>query len=439
MKLFVKTFGCQMNAHDTARIGEIMQRAGYALTDDPRDADVALINSCTVREKAWHKGISEAGRLRLLKRPARDVVVGIVGCVAEQEGARIFSLIPGVDLVVAPDHYAALPALVEEVRRERSPRAVTGFDTGGSGAFLGADTALGNGSHSAFVTVMKGCDERCAYCIVPTVRGPERCRSADDIVGEVRALAGSGVREVTLLGQKVNAYQHGSTGFVALLERLDATPGIERLRFVSPHPRHMEAALTSLFGRLATLCESIHLPLQAGSNAVLDRMHRRYRAEEYLDVVERLRTSCPEIAVTTDIIVGFPGETDAEFEQTLRIIDRARFNGAFSFKYSPRPGTPAASLADDVPLEEKNRRLAAVHERIGRLEREWRTSLLGKELEVLVAHDGRLDGQIGGRARNGQIVNFPAPGGKGLDQFLGELVDVAVTEVHPHSLEGVAV
>jgi tRNA-2-methylthio-N6-dimethylallyladenosine synthase len=439
MKLFVKSFGCQMNAHDTARIGEIMRRAGYSSTDDPHDADVALINSCTVREKAWHKAISETGRLRLLKRPLRDVVVGIVGCVAEQEGAKIFRLIPGVDLVVAPDHYTALPALIEEIRRERSPRAITGFDAGEPGDFLAADVALGNDSPLAFVTAMKGCDERCAYCIVPTVRGPERCRPADDIADEVRALAAGGVREVTLLGQKVNAYRHGSTDFVGLLERLDATPGLERMRFVSPHPRHMEPALTSLYGRLRTLCESIHLPLQAGSSTVLGRMLRRYDADEYLDVVERLRSTCPAIAITTDVIVGYPGETVTEFEETLQVIDRARFNGAFSFKYSPRPGTPAATLVDDVPQEEKARRLALVHERIGRLEREWRSSLLGRVIEVLVAHEGRLEGQIGGRARNGQIVNFPAPGGKGLSHFRGALVDVTVTGVHPHSLEGVAI
>jgi len=439
MKLFVKTFGCQMNAHDTARIGEIMLRAGYSLTDDPREADVALINSCTVREKAWHKAISETGRLRLLKSRSREVVVGIVGCVAEQEGARIFALIPGVDLVVAPDHYAALPALIEEVRRERSPRAITGFDAGGAGDFLCADAARGGGSPLAFVTVMKGCDERCAYCIVPTVRGPERCRPPDDIVGEVRALTANGVREVTLLGQKVNAYRFGSTDFVALLERLDATPGLERLRFVSPHPRHMEPALASLYGRLRTLCESIHLPLQSGASSVLERMRRRYRADEYLEVTERLRTACPAIAITTDVIVGYPGETGAEFEETLGLIDRARFNGAFSFKYSPRPGTPAAALADDVPEEEKSRRLELVHERIERLEREWRSSLVGRTLEVLVVHEGRLAGQIGGRARNGQIVNFPAPGGQGFDRFKGALVEVAVTAVHPHSLKGVAV
>lgn len=439
MKLFVKTFGCQMNAHDTARIFDIMRRAGYARTDDPREADVALVNSCTVREKAWHKAISETGRLRLLKGRARDVVVGIVGCVAEQEGERIFSLIPGVDFVAAPDHYAALPALVEEVRRERSTRALTGFDEGAAGDFLAADTSSAGGSPLAFVTVMKGCDERCAYCIVPTVRGPERCRPAEDIVEEARALVAAGVREITLLGQKVNAYRHGQADFVALLERLDEVPGLARLRFVSPHPRHMAPELTALYGRLATLCESIHLPLQAGSDAVLARMRRRYRAEEYLEVVDRLRRGCPSIAITTDVIVGYPGETEAEFAQTLEVIERARFNGAFSFKYSPRPGTPAAKLADDVPAEEKSRRLDLVHERMERLEREWRASLVGAVLEVLVVQEGRLDGQVGGRARNGQIVNFLAPEGKELAELKGALVGVKVTVVNPHSLEGVAV
>jgi tRNA-2-methylthio-N6-dimethylallyladenosine synthase len=365
------------------------------------------------------------------------VVVGLVGCVAEQEGDRVFALLPGVDFVVAPDHYGELPRLIEEIRRERSPRALTGFDGGAAGDFLAADPKAG--APHAFVTVMKGCDERCAYCIVPSVRGPERCRPADDIVAEVRALAGAGAREVTLLGQKVNAYRHGTTRFVGLLERLDATPGLERLRFVSPHPRHMEPDLVAAFGRLRTLCESIHLPLQSGATSVLARMRRRYTAAEYVEVVDGLRRACPEIAITTDVIVGYPGETAAEFDETLAVIDRARFNGAFSFKYSPRPGTPAAALADDVPREEKERRLDAVHERIARLEGAWRASLLGQVLEVLVAHAGRMPGQIGGRARNGQIVNFAAPAGAPLDRLRGSLVDVRVTSVHPHSLEGVAV
>jgi tRNA-2-methylthio-N6-dimethylallyladenosine synthase len=439
MKLFIKTFGCQMNAHDSARIAEIMGRAGYDLTSDPRDADVALVNSCTVREKAWHKAISETGRLRLLKRPRRDVVVGIVGCVAEQEGRRIFSLVPGVDLVVAPDHYAELPALVAAIREEREPRAITGFDGGAREDFLLADVEATRGEPSAFVTIMKGCDERCAYCIVPSVRGPERCRPADDIAREVEALTAAGVREITLLGQKVNAYAHGGIDFVALLEALDATPGLERLRFVSPHPRHMPPPLTSAFGRLRTLCESIHLPLQAGSDAVLGRMRRRYRADEYLGVVDRLRAACPEISITTDIIVGYPGETEIDFERTVEMIERARFNGAFSFKYSPRPGTHAAGLPDDVPAEEKARRLDAVHERIARLERAWRGALRGRVLEVLVAHVGRMPGQVGGRARNGQIVNFRAPEGRDFTSLRGELVGVEITAVNPHSLEGVAV
>jgi len=437
MKLFIKTFGCQMNAHDSARIVEIMRRAGYELTDNSREADVALINSCTVREKAWHKAISETGRLRLLKKPRRRVVVGIVGCVAEQEGARIFSLIPGVDLVVAPDHYAELPALVDAVREENEPKAVTGFDRGAPGDFLSTDASATGGERSAFVTIMKGCDERCAYCIVPSVRGPERCRPAEEVAEEVAALVSHGVREVTLLGQKVNAYACEGRDFVALLEMLDATPGLERLRFVSPHPRHMTPAVTSSFGHLRTLCESIHLPLQSGSDSVLSRMRRRYGAAEYLEVVDRLRGACPEISITTDIIVGYPGETEAEFEQTMEVIRRARFNGAFSFKYSPRPGTTAALLPDDVPMAVKARRLEIVHEAIAGLELEWRTALKGRVLEVLVAHEGRMPEQVGGRARNGQIVNFPAKEGQSFATLRGALVDVRITAVNPHSLEGV--
>jgi len=436
MKLYLKTFGCQMNVHDSERIAGIMAAAGYELVREPGRADVALINSCTVREKAWHKAISEAGRLRKHRRPGRRTVIGVVGCVAQQEGDRIFKLVPGVDLVVAPDHYRQLPELVAEVLEQERATALTGFDKGLPGDFLEAGGLCRAPGISTFVTVMKGCEERCAYCIVPSVRGPERFRPVDDIVREARALVEAGSREVTLLGQKVNAYHHDGCDFPALLERLGAVEGMLRLRFTSPHPRHMTPALTSLYGRLGVLCEAIHLPAQAGSDSTLSRMRRRYTVAEYLGVIDRLRGACPGISISTDLIVGYPGETERDFLGTLDLIDRARFSAAFSFKYSPRPGTPAARLPDDVPPEEKTRRLEEVHLRIGALERAWRSSMVGKQLEVLVEHRSRMPGQVGGRARNNQIVNFVPddPGGPGA--LLGRLARVLLTEAHPHSLEG---
>ncbi len=436
MKLYVKTFGCQMNVHDSRRIEEIFRSAGYTMTVDPREADVALINSCTIREKAWHKAISETGRLRKLKRGRRDIIVGIVGCVAQQEGERIFDLIPGVDMVIAPDHYGQLVELVEEVKLREDTLVLTGFDRGRPEDFLTPGPGTSRREATAFVTIMKGCQERCAYCIVPTVRGPERHRPIEDVESEVRGLVASGVVEVTLLGQKVNAYQSGEVGFAELLRRLDSVEGLERLRFTSPHPRHMTPDVTSSFGRLRSLCESIHLPVQSGSSRILSRMGRRYNVEDYLLVVSKLREACPAIGISTDLIVGYPGETNEDFAETLALIDRVGFSGAFSFKYSPRPGTRAASLDDDVPQDEKVRRLDAVHERIENLERRWRGSMVGTKLEVLVTNEGRMPGQVSGRARNSQIVNFVPTDGSTIDDLVGRLVEVEVTAAHSHSLEG---
>lgn len=435
--LYIRTFGCQMNVHDSARIAEIMVRAGYDLTDTPQGADVALVNSCSVREKAWHKAISEAGRLRRFRKQRSSAVVGVVGCVARQEAERLFELVPELDLVLGPDNYAQLPALVEQVLSDRSPAIAVGFDEGRPQDFLAARPGVGDRPATAFVTVAKGCEERCAYCIVPTVRGPERSRPPEDVISEVEVLVGDGVREVTLLGQKVNAYNCGGVTFAELLERLDGIRSLERLRFTSPHPRFMTPELIAAFGRLRTLCEAIHLPLQAGSDAVLARMGRRYTSAEYLEVVERLRKSCPGIAIYTDLIVGFPGETTAEFADTLKMIERVGFCGAFSFKYSPRPMTPAAGLADDVPAGEKSRRLAAVHDLVGSIERAWRGELVGQTLEVLVDGTGRLPRQLAGRARNNQIVNFVPDKSVKLEALSGRLVDLQITEAHPHSLVGV--
>jgi len=439
MKLYIKTFGCQMNVHDTDRIKEIMGKAGYESTDDPSKADVALINSCTVREKAWHKAISEAGRLRSRRRRAHNAnhaVIGVVGCVAQQEGDHIFELLPGVDLVVAPDHYHLLPELLFDLKKDGIPRAVIGFDKGEPEDFLNIQSIAEANPVSAFVTIMKGCRERCAYCIVPTVRGPERFRPSSDIVREVEMLVSKGVREVTLLGQKVNAYNHAEASFVELIRRVDSISGLERLRFTSPHPRHMTAELTESYGLIDTLCESIHLPLQAGSDLTLKRMGRRYTAAEYLDVVRRLRAAVSDIAISTDLIVGYPGETEEDFEQTLRMIDEVQFCGAFSFKYSPRPGTRAAAVDDDVTPQEKASRLARVHKKIEMLERGFRKTQVGKVLQVLVEGEGRMPGQLSGRARNGQIVNFTMTGELPLREKRGCLMDVEITRANPHSLEG---
>ena len=435
MKFYIKTFGCQMNVHDTRRIEEILSQAGHQPVSDPKEAQLALVNSCTIRQKPWHKAISETGRLRKGKLKGRDdgLLVGLVGCVAQQEGENVFDLLSHVDFVVSPDNYQQLPQIIDDLIREKKHVSVTGFSEGKAADFLSIEHVSDN-EVSAFVTIMKGCQERCRYCIVPTVRGPERHRGADQIVQEVEHIVSLGVKEITLLGQKVNAWQQGEQRFSDLLQRIDGIAGLERLRFTSPHPRHMTPDVTRCFGRLRTLCEAIHLPVQSGSSRTLKRMGRRYTREDYLDVVNRLRESCPEIAISTDLIIGYPGETDDDFEETLSLIEEVGFTSAFSFKFSPRPFTPAEKLDDDVAESLKSSRLAKIHELVNRQELGFRESLRNTALEILVEGEGRMENQLSGRARNYQIVNFVSP--KPFRDMVGRLVTVRVTDVHPNSLEG---
>jgi tRNA-2-methylthio-N6-dimethylallyladenosine synthase len=314
--------------------------------------------------------------------------------------------------------------------------AVTGFDKGDSGDFLGIHNVYPQES-SSFVTIMKGCNEHCRYCIVPDVRGPERNRDFLSIEQEVRRLVDSGIKEVTLLGQKVNAYEFKGETFASLLQRLDKNEGLQRLRFTSPHPRHMTSDVTDLYGNLRTLCNSIHLPVQSGSNTTLKRMGRRYTREDYLDIVKRLRDRMPDIAISTDLIIGYPGESEQDFLETLSLIDEVAFSSAFSFKFSPRPGTPAFKLEDDISEAEKSARLDAVHKLVNKYEQRFKQSLLNQTLDVLVESEGRISGQLSGRAGNFQIVNFmhPLP----LNQMAKKLVSVKISKIHPNSLEGVAV
>ncbi|MCU0661762.1 MAG: tRNA (N6-isopentenyl adenosine(37)-C2)-methylthiotransferase MiaB [Myxococcota bacterium] len=435
MKLFVRTFGCQMNVHDSERIEEIMVRAGYELALSPAEADVLVVNSCTVREKAWHKAISEAGRLGIQKRRRKEVLVVVAGCVAEQEKERVWKLVPVVDLVVGPDRYKELPAMVEEVRREGGRAARHGFDAGQPGDFLSTHASGKRRAASAFLTVMKGCSEQCSYCIVPSVRGPRRSRPSVDILGEAALLVSEGARELTLLGQTVNSYRDGELTFGRLLREMDQLTLLQRLRFTSPHPRFMTQEVIDCFGALRTLCESLHLPVQSGSDAVLARMKRRYTAEHYRQVAQGLRRGCEDISLTTDIIVGYPGETDADFHETLRLIEEVGFAGAFSFKYSTRPGTPAAALEDDVPEQVKAERLAKVHEVIERLSASARALEIGRTVEVLVEGKGRNAGQVTGRTRKNQIVNF-VPKQRTVEELIGQLVWAKVRQALPHSLEG---
>lgn len=436
-KIFIQTFGCQMNVHDSMRIMEIMQGEGYEKAAGPAEADLIIVNTCSVREKAYQKVRSAVGALRRYRnRKGRSLIIAVAGCVARQEGERWLDMCPYVDIVMGPDALARVARLVRRVKNGEGPVVDVAFDRGEPGDFPSPVTGGGGGPPTAYITIMKGCDGTCSFCIVPSVRGPERCRPPGDIVRDARTLAGGGTREVCLLGQTVNSWKHGEHGFADLLKMLDEVDGIERIRYTSPYPGHVTRALAEAHGELAALCEHVHLPVQSGSSRILTLMNRRYTREDYLDAVGLLKKHCPDIAVSTDLIVGFPGETDEDFEQTLSLVREVEFDTMFSFKYSPRPGTRAAAAKDDVPPEVKQARLRALHaladeNTAGR----WREDL-GRDVEVLVEKKGKFQGQLSGRTRKNRIVNFThdrnhAPGP-------GYLVRVNIEEILPHCLRGKA-
>jgi len=436
----VQTLGCQMNVHDSRRIREVLRHEGYESTDEAELADLILVNTCSVREKAEHKLMSLLGRLRPLKEARRDVVLAVAGCVAQQEGERLLKKVPYLDLVLGPDNIPDLPALLADVDAGRR-RSLTVFDDE-SPRFLRAAVDPLHPEVTSFVTVMKGCDERCTYCIVPTTRGAERYRAEDEIVAEVRELALGGVREVTLLGQTVNSwYEPGSSkpglrapstsAFAGLLRRIDReVPELARLRYTSPHPRHVTPELVEAHAELELLPAHVHLPAQSGSDTVLKRMSRRYTQAEYLERAATLKSARPGFTLSTDLIVGFPGETEEDFLQTLTLVREAGFVAAFCFKYSPRPGTPALSLGDDVPEPVKQERLARLFEVVAEQQQAHLRSLLGSEVSVLVTERGQ-DGRWQGRSQRHEKVHLE------LDPKLnpvGQVVKARVAEAYDHSL-----
>jgi tRNA-2-methylthio-N6-dimethylallyladenosine synthase len=450
------TFGCQMNEHDSARMREVLEGAGYLAVEHARQADVVVVNTCTVREKAEQKLRSQVGRLGVLKRRRPDLVIAVAGCVAQQEGERLLRDLPQIDLVLGPDNIPELPGLLAELAGGGPPRVRTEFDLE-SPQFLRARPRPGGVAPCAYVTVMKGCDERCSFCIVPYTRGPERYRPAAEIVQEIQRLVAAGVREVTLLGQTVNSYadpagglprapgsgespwrhtqrtraQQDESEFPALLRAIAAAvPELARLRYTSPHPRHLTRSLILAHEQLPVLARHVHLPVQSGSDRVLKRMIRRYSVDEYVERTQALQAAVPGLTVTTDIIVGFPGEVTTDFEQTLQLIERVGFVGLFGFKYSARPFTPALKLGDDVSELEKKERLAAVFALSERLRRAHLERQVGTEQAVLV--EGRGEGQgYTGRTDRNAIVHFGCK-----EDPTGELVDVRITEAFKNSLAG---
>ncbi len=437
-----------MNVHDSRRIEEVLDAEGYAPAGSMDDADVILVNTCSVREKAEHKLMSFLGRLRPLKVERPDLVIAVAGCVAQQEGESLLKKSDLVDLVLGPDNIPELPQLLRDAEHGAPPRARTVFDLEDPRFLLATPRA---GEITSFVTVMKGCDERCTFCIVPTTRGEERYRPADEIVGEVAQLVAGGVREVTLLGQTVNSWfdpasvdankpasrrAPSASEFADLLRRIAReVPDLVRLRYTSPHPRHLTDALIAAHAELSVLPAHVHLPVQSGSDGMLRRMSRRYTREHYVTQVKKLQAAVEGLTLSTDFIVGFPGETDEDFEQTLSLVREVGFVSAFCFKYSPRPHTPALKLGDPVSEKVKSARLAALFEAIAANQKPHLQALVGTSTHVLVEGPNEASTtRFTGRSERHEIVHLEAP--PGIDPT-GQLVRVDIVEAFAHSLLGV--
>lgn len=447
-RYLVHTFGCQMNAHDSDRMEEVLRANGWAVAESADEVDLIVLNTCSVREKAEQKLRSEVGKLAPLKAKNPGLVLAVAGCVAQQEGEKLLSRVAHLDLVIGPDNIPELPALVLEQMAGAPPRARTVFDLDGP-RFLSAAPRTGEAPVSAYVTTMKGCDERCSFCIVPYTRGPERFRPSAEILDEIARWVDAGAREVTLLGQTVDSYRDPAlpppesddpdeSQFPALLRAIAAhVPGLARLRYTSPHPRHLTPSLVRAHAELDLLARHVHMPAQSGSDRVLKRMIRRYTRDEYVTRVRRLLSARPDMTLSTDLIVGFPGETDADFEATLDLVREVGFVSAFGFKYSPRPFTPALKLKDDVPEETKSERLARLFEVVEGQTRAHLASLVGTRQRVLVEgpSKARAEGRplAEGRTERNEIVHLEEPEGRAL---VGEVVEVEIARANKHSLFG---
>jgi tRNA-2-methylthio-N6-dimethylallyladenosine synthase len=447
----VITFGCQMNVHDSDRMHEVLRGAGYVEAADVESSDVVVLNTCSVREKAEQKLRSEVGRLALQKKKrGGDLVIAVAGCVAQQEGEKLLARMPDVDVILGPDNVGELPALLAQADGGGLPVVRTVFDVD-SPRFLAADPARRGGSPvSTFVTIMKGCDERCSFCIVPHTRGPERYRASREIVAEIRALVAAGSAEITLLGQTVNSYRDPENAlprapeareddpdeseFAALLRRIASeVPELSRLRYTSPHPRHLTPSLVAAHRDLEVLCAHVHLPVQSGSDRVLKRMIRRYTRAEYVERTGRLVAARPGMTLSTDVIVGFPGETDEEAESTVDLVREMGFTGVFGFKYSPRPYTPALKLGDDVSEVEKGRRLSRIFEASEHNLVTHLATLVGRTERVLIEGRSKTGPTVTGRTGRNEIVHVR--GVESLD-VVGRILDVVIGRANKHSLEG---
>jgi tRNA-2-methylthio-N6-dimethylallyladenosine synthase len=434
-KVYIRTFGCQMNEYDSDKMADVLAAAdGYEKTDSVEDADLILFNTCSVREKAQEKVFADLGRLRPLKRAKPGLMIGVGGCVASQEGEEIVRRVPFVDVVFGPQTLHRLPELLAERRASGLAQVDISFPE--IEKFDHMPPAKVEGA-SAFVSIMEGCSKYCSFCVVPYTRGEEVSRPFEDVLAEVRDLAARGVKEVTLLGQNVNAYvgemsDGEPADFALLLAHVARIAGLERLRYTTSHPLEFSQRLIDAYAKIPALVSQVHLPVQSGSDRVLAAMKRNYTAMEYKSIIRRLRAVRPGISISSDFIVGFPGETEEDFAQTMKLVEDVRFDGSFSFIYSARPGTPAASLADDTPPPVKLERLQRLQKRLQEFSEEYSRAMVGTRQRVLVEGPPKKDPkEFAGRTDNNRVVNFP-----GNSRLVGRFVDVDIERALPHSLRG---
>ena len=435
-KVFIRTFGCQMNEYDSDKMADVLAGSdGAVMTDKPEEADIILFNTCSVREKAQEKVFHDLGRVRHLKLLNPNLVIGVGGCVASQEGAAIVARAPYVDLVFGPQTLHRLPQMLAARRASGKAQVDISFPEIEKFDALPPATVTGT---SAFVSIMEGCSKYCSFCVVPYTRGEEVSRPLADVVAEITALAARGVREITLLGQNVNAYRGSmddgdlTADLAFLIETLAAMEGIERIRYTTSHPREMTQRLIDTYRSTPKLVSHLHLPVQSGSDRILAAMKRGYSVLEFKSLVKKLKAARPDLSLSSDFIIGFPGETEEDFEKTMRLVEELNFDNSFSFVYSPRPGTPAADMADDTPAETKIRRLMRLQKTIEAQALKISQAMVGTMQRVLVEGHARKDAsELAGRTGNNRVVNFA-----GHERLIGRFIDVTITAALPHSLRG---
>ncbi|WP_417450373.1 tRNA (N6-isopentenyl adenosine(37)-C2)-methylthiotransferase MiaB [Kordiimonas sp.] len=458
-KVFIKTYGCQMNVYDSKRMADVLKPHGYEQSESAEDADLVILNTCHIREKAAEKVYSEIGRLRAEKETrateGKNMYIAVAGCVAQAEGPEMMKRAPAIDMVLGPQTYHRLPDMLKSAEEQRtggrlSARVLdTEFPVDTKFDYLPTDESAFEGT-AAFLTIQEGCDKFCTFCVVPYTRGAEYSRPVKDIVDEARRLVARGVVEITLLGQNVNAFHGddsngGSATLGGLIAELDKIDGLGRIRYTTSHPRDMDQELVDAHRDIASCMPYLHLPVQSGSDRILDAMNRKHTRDEYFAIIDRLRAARPDLALSSDFIVGFPGETDQDFEDTLDLVRRVKYAQAYSFKYSPRPGTPASVSQEQVPEDVKSERLARLQALLNEHQLEFNEGSVGKEMDVLLERQGKRAGQLLGRSPYLQSVHvnvanadnaLDATGDKPYTDYMGKLVRVRIVEAGPHSLKG---